>query len=65
MKIGDLVKLSDDLAGAVGILVENKEDHGLSQILWSDVGFSWEKNSRIIVIDSINQEDESIKVPLY
>ena len=47
MKIGDLVRLSDDLAGAIGILVEKKQDAELSKILWADVGFSWEKNSRI------------------
>jgi hypothetical protein len=57
MKIGDLVRLSDDLAGAVGILVEKKQDAELSKILWADVGFSWEKNSRILVVNSLEKEE--------
>jgi hypothetical protein len=57
MKIGDLVRLSDDLAGAVGILVEKKQDKELSKILWADVGFCWEKNSRILVVNSLEKEE--------
>lgn len=57
MKIGDLVRLSDDLAGAIGILVEKKQSAKLSKILWADVGFSWEKNSRILVVNSLEKEE--------
>jgi hypothetical protein len=65
IKKGDLVQLEHDMGESLGIVLYKHPTKEVAQVLWEDVGSSWEKCGRLVVLSSIDHSHCDIKNSSY